>query len=274
MPPNGCPGDDGGLSKTKKEVAKSTDVRKTVSPVAASNHLDTFSDIGRSGIFLIIFRRLGLLRLLNCDSVFAPRESTGLCGEPVSRVGSLRAGREDSKMCSERSRESDEPYVQLITDEQSRLFSLIYATISNVEETRDVLQEVNLVLWRKADSYREGTNFGAWARTIAHYQILAYCKKRRRDRHVFDDVLIGQLVEDAECMNVSDERTDALAKCRETLADKDRDMIRDRYASNQAVAAIAQRIDRSANHVANKLFNIRHRLFECIERTVARENQP
>ena len=177
-------------------------------------------------------------------------------------------------MCSARNRDADGPYVQLITEEQSRLFSLIYAIIPNVEETRDVLQEVNLVLWQKGDSYQEGTNFGAWARTIAHYQILAHCQKRHRDRHVFDDELIGRLIDKSGCMDVADERTDALVKCLEALPDMDRNMIRDRYANNQAVTTIAQHIGRTANHVGIMMFNIRHRLFECIERTVARENQP
>ena len=75
-------------------------------------------------------------------------------------------------------------------------------------------------------------------------------------------------------MSGADERTDALAKCLETLTDDDREMIRDRYTHNRTVAKIAQHIGRSANQVTNKMYSIRKRLFECIERTVAKENQP
>ncbi len=178
-------------------------------------------------------------------------------------------------MCRMRNRETDEPYVQLMTAEQSRLFGFIYTLIPNAEEAKDVLQDVNLILWRKADAYQEGTNFGAWSRTIARYQALAYCKKRHRDRLVFDDELIERIAEATERRRPAfDERTNALEKCLETLTDQDRELIRDRYGDDQTLAVIAQRLGRSASRVSNIMFNIRSRLFECIERTVGEEQQP
>ncbi len=180
-------------------------------------------------------------------------------------------------MCSARSRETDEPYVKLIAAEQSRLFSFIYATIPNVEETNDILQDVNVILWRKADSFEAGTNFGAWARKIAHYQVLANCRNRRRDRHVFvfDDELLDQLLEETgERMDVVDERLNALTKCMAALSSEDHALISNRYAKNQSVADIARSIGRSATRVSNMMFIIRRRLFECIERTVGREQHP
>ena len=41
-------------------------------------------------------------------------------------------------------------------------------------DAEDVLQEANLVLWRKFDQYQEGTNFFAWACQIIRYEVLKY----------------------------------------------------------------------------------------------------
>ena len=175
-------------------------------------------------------------------------------------------------MGSMRSRESDEAYVQLITAEQRRLYGFILMLIADAEKAKDVLQEVNLVLWRKADSYQEGTNFGAWARKIARYQALAHCQSQRRDRHVFDDALIDQLAEGAEHrIDLVGVRTNALHVCLEKLTDQDRDLLRDRYGHDQTLAVIAQRLGRSASRVSNIMYKIRRQLFECIERTVGTE---
>ncbi len=94
--------------------------------------------------------------------------------------------------------ESEEAFVRLLTDEQPRLYGFILTLVANEEQAKDVLQETNIVLWRKASTYRKGTNFGAWTKKVAHIQALACRRDRQRDRHLFDDELVGQLARVAE----------------------------------------------------------------------------
>ncbi|MFN7134755.1 MAG: guanylate kinase, partial [Myxococcales bacterium] len=49
-------------------------------------------------------------------------------------------------------------------------------------DSEEVIQETNLVLWREFDRFQEGTNFAAWACRVALNQVLAWRKKRQRDR--------------------------------------------------------------------------------------------
>jgi len=87
-----------------------------------------------------------------------------------------------------------EALVQLLTAEQGRLFSFIYSLLPDPDRARDVLQETNLLIWRKSDEFVEGTNFRAWTSKIAHFKVLSHLRGMERDRHLFDEDLINQLV--------------------------------------------------------------------------------
>ena len=91
-----------------------------------------------------------------------------------------------------------ERYVQQLTDGQNRLYAYILMLLPNHDDAADVLQETNLVLWRKSGEFVEGTEFGAWACRIAYYQVFARLRDAKRDRLVFDPQLLDQLGAEAE----------------------------------------------------------------------------
>ncbi len=66
-----------------------------------------------------------------------------------------------------------EPFVRLMTEHQGRLFAYVYSLLGNPDAANDVLQEVNVVLWRDSKEFRPGTNFKAWSFRIAHFQVMA-----------------------------------------------------------------------------------------------------
>jgi RNA polymerase sigma-70 factor (ECF subfamily) len=89
---------------------------------------------------------------------------------------------------------AEKEFVFQLTDWQGRLFGYLMSLLGNVH---DVLQETNLVLWRKIDGFEPGTDFAAWARSVAYFQSLAFLRDRKRDRHIFDDDLLQQIADDA-----------------------------------------------------------------------------
>ena len=91
-------------------------------------------------------------------------------------------------------------FVQELTKHQSRLRGLIRCLLFRSEHVEDVLQETNLLLWNKADQFQPGTSFWAWASEVARYQVLTHWKKLGRDRHVFDEVLVNELAQEAETL--------------------------------------------------------------------------
>ena len=77
-----------------------------------------------------------------------------------------------------------EELVGQLTACQGKLYGYIMSLLPDAHQARDVLQETNLVIWRKAAEYEAGTNFGAWVSRIAFYQVMAHRSRQKRDRHV------------------------------------------------------------------------------------------
>ena len=92
---------------------------------------------------------------------------------------------------------SDE-FILELTQGQQRLFAYIFRRMANRDQAMEVLQQVNLVLCHKADKYTLGTNFNAWAATVARYQILSYRSSQNRDRLVFTDKVVAIIDEREE----------------------------------------------------------------------------
>ena len=67
-------------------------------------------------------------------------------------------------------------------------------------------------------------------------------------------------------------RRDALRRCLEKLADKDRELVRHCYGDSRVTfKTVAQELGRPVNTVYKALNRIRKALYECIERTLAVE---
>lgn len=168
-----------------------------------------------------------------------------------------------------------EQFVQLLTDSQDRLFAYILSLLPNPERARDVLQETNLVLWRKSEDYSPGTSFTAWACKTAYFQVLAYRRDRMRDKHVFDEELLRDLAERSSGVLESyDRRQSALSACMEKLSPRQQHLIRSRYVDRCSVTQIAERAAVSAPSIVMALHRVRQKLMDCIERSLSREATP
>ena len=59
--------------------------------------------------------------------------------------------------------ESIARFVQLLTGLQSRLYAYLCTLLVRSDDARDVLQETNVVLWKKAADYDPTRPFEPWA---------------------------------------------------------------------------------------------------------------
>ena len=64
-------------------------------------------------------------------------------------------------------RQFSEQFVQLLTENQNRIYGYIYSLLGNFERSADVLQETNLVLWRKNSEFRMGEPLGVHDRSVS-----------------------------------------------------------------------------------------------------------
>ena len=161
-------------------------------------------------------------------------------------------------------------FVELMTAHQGRLYAYILTLLGDPDQANDVLQEANMVLWRNAAEYRPGSNFGAWAFRIAHFQVMAHRQRQLRDRVVFDDEILALLDPAAKELDETfEQRERALTGCLEKLASVHRDLLHKRYAEGQSLQAIAEACRKTANGVAQALFRIRRSLIDCVARVSA-----
>ena len=119
--------------------------------------------------------------------------------------------------------DSEKEFIRHITVWQNDLYSYLFTLLGDLHDSRDVLQETNLVLWRKKADFEPGSNFGAWAKRCAYYEALKFRRTRQRDRHLFGDDLIALLVDEHESTgHDEEERRLALRDCLSQLPEQQR----------------------------------------------------
>jgi RNA polymerase sigma-70 factor (ECF subfamily) len=167
----------------------------------------------------------------------------------------------------EASAEPDAEFVELFTKHQRRLFLLILSQMHDPIESEEILQNVNVVVWKKCRQFQAGTNFLAWAGAIANFEILKHRSRRTRDKLVFSEEFLATVA--AETLERSEElelRRAALKDCIQKLRPQDRELIEQRYAPGETGKNLAELIGRPANSVYQSLGRIRRTLLECIQR--------
>ncbi|MBA4186558.1 MAG: RNA polymerase subunit sigma-70 [Planctomycetaceae bacterium] len=165
-------------------------------------------------------------------------------------------------------------FVCEVTANQRRLYAFILSLVRIPNDADDVLQETNLVLWQKASEFTPGTNFTAWAFSIARFQVMAFRKRQKRSRESFDDTLIELLADDAEAhIDESDARRAALRGCIRKLRPEHAALIAERYEPGACVNEIARRAGKSPKALSEQLARVRTILLKCVTRTLAAEDR-
>ena len=166
-------------------------------------------------------------------------------------------------------------YGKLLTAIQPRLHAFVVSLLPGDPGVEDVVQETNKVLWDKAGDFEPGTNFSAWAYTVARFQVMAHRKRRKRQSWLcFDDALVELFLNQAAVQfEEIDDRRRALRACLTKLRDTDRDIVRTRYESKHPLKAYAARVGRTEAAVKRALVRIREGLRKCIESEMQRESE-
>lgn len=167
---------------------------------------------------------------------------------------------------TETPRNPEERMVGWIASHQAALHRYILSLLPDRSLADDVLQETNLVLWRKAAEYDPERPFLAWAFTIARYQVMACRRDKGRDRHVFNDKLVEILAEEHPAEDDTTSLQDALQDCLTRLPAHQRELILARYEPGASVQDLAQARSKTPGALSVLLLRIRKLLEECVER--------
>src|SRR5262245_61669721 len=168
-----------------------------------------------------------------------------------------------------------------IVEEVQRLFlrhsgllrGFILGLLPDHNRAEDVFQEVFLTITRKAQDFRPGTNFPAWARSIARLKVLEQLRASRGAPHLLDPEALDAVLQVADCVGEAwTEPRDALKRCLEQLAPRARQILELRYSEEfLPPPVIARRVSWTVNAVNVALSRARRFLQECTRRRLALE---
>ena len=165
-----------------------------------------------------------------------------------------------------------EEFILELTQVQQRLFGFLFKRLADREQAREVLQRTNLVLCRKAEQYQTGTNFKAWAMSVANFEVMAYRKTQVRDRLVFSDEvddMIGS--REDEFSSSQTDRISHLNHCLQLMSPQNRQLIEHRYEGQNSMEKIADEIGGTVGAIRVKLHRLRKLLLECIQNRMQEE---
>jgi RNA polymerase sigma-70 factor (ECF subfamily) len=171
--------------------------------------------------------------------------------------------------------ERQEEFVAQLTSNQNRLYAYILSLLGDPAAADDVLQSVNLVLWRETDQWDPATSFMAWAVTIARYEVMTWRKKASREWLVFSDETLSRIEATSDARSEQFEsRQLVLRDCLRELSERFRDLLQQRYADNAPLGIIAERLHLKPNAVTQALHRARQTLARCMQRKLALEGTP
>ncbi len=146
--------------------------------------------------------------------------------------------------------------------------------LPGTSDVRDVLQEVNMFLWQKMAEFEAGSNFGAWACTVAYYKVLDHRRKLKKDGVlVFNNDLCELLTEDSiELPQEVDQKRSALSQCLGKLNNGERELLLARYQNKKgSMDEVSQITGRSRASLRVTLSRLRDKLRNCIIQRLAME---
>lgn len=170
-----------------------------------------------------------------------------------------------------------ETFLRLFGAHRQRLFRFIVALLPSLHDAEDVLQETNVVLWRKFNEYQSGTNFLAWATQIARFEVLKHRRSHARTGKFLplDHEVMDQLAEDVRRNGERlDGISDAFHRCVQRLSAADQELLRLCYSTGSTAKAVAAELGRPANSVYKSLGRIRQALLGCVKRKLRLADLP
>lgn len=170
----------------------------------------------------------------------------------------------------------EEGFVTELTNHQTAMLAFIRALMPGSSGSRDLLQEVNIILWQKRAQFEPGSSFKAWSFQVVRYHLLNHRRRlASKGWLIFDDDLVERLSPALEAgPEELETRHLALRHCLAKLRPKDRALLEHRYVSGAPLSEYAAAINRSTGTLKATLFNLRRSLRTCIERRFTDQGLP
>ncbi|MEM1440747.1 MAG: sigma-70 family RNA polymerase sigma factor [Verrucomicrobiota bacterium] len=167
----------------------------------------------------------------------------------------------------------EDEFVALLTSHQSAVRFYVASLLPGDARAADVAQQANITIWNKRADFEPGTNFKAWAFSIARYEVLNFRKKEARDARLqfsdeLEEIMAEELVSQSGDLEA---RQAALRHCLGKLRSADRKLIQHRYFEDTSLKDYASSVGRSVGGLKVTLHRLRSGLAQCVLGRLATE---
>lgn len=165
-------------------------------------------------------------------------------------------------------------FLVLLGRHELRVAACVHALVPSWQEAEDILQETRLQLWQEFDKFQPGSDFLAWARTVARYVVRTHFKQSSR-KPLFLSSEVGDMVLEKVVQKTerSDRRLEMLADCVRKLTEESVDLLRRCYVDRQKIKDIAIELQRSLTGTYSALSRIRRDLFDCVQERLRKDEK-
>ncbi|MCP4451227.1 MAG: sigma-70 family RNA polymerase sigma factor [Planctomycetes bacterium] len=161
-------------------------------------------------------------------------------------------------------------FVNQLTACQHRIYAFILTLVPNWSDADDLMQETTEVMWRKFQDEGQINHFCAWGKGIARNKIMNFYAKKKRERVLFDDSLLDDVIEREEKTSLHEElRVQTLKKCLQKLRPNDRYLIQVLYGHEITIKKLAEEVKRPVQGLYKAMARIHHSLLQCVRRSLS-----
>ncbi len=166
------------------------------------------------------------------------------------------------------SRPETKAFIGLLVSHQRRILAFILSQVPSLADAEDIFQETLVEMWSKFNRFEQGTDFVAWAVTIAKFKILSFRKKNHSKRFFCENLSQVLEAEAFEGLHQMESHLDELAKCLGKLRMKEKYLLKLRYEMNLTFQKIAEQMGISPQGIHRIISHIHARLAQCVRLTL------
>jgi RNA polymerase sigma-70 factor, ECF subfamily len=166
----------------------------------------------------------------------------------------------------------DAEFLDLMGKHELKLAACVHALVPSWHDAEDIIQETRLRLWRDFANFRAGSDFSAWACTVARYMVRTHVRQIERKPLLLSGDLADTLTAEIVAVHEQDDRRLAiLSECARKLGADALDLLRRCYVEKGKIKDVAAELGRSLAGTYQALSRIRRELFDCVQDRLHRE---
>lgn len=146
-----------------------------------------------------------------------------------------------------------------------RLYRYLVRLVRNEAMAEELMNEVFMECWRKADSFEGRSAVSTWMMTIARNRAISLLRKRSDAE--LDDDYAAQIADEEDTPEVVSQKrskAEVMRACMEKLSDAHREIIDLVYYHDKSVSEVAEIAAIPANTVKTRMFHARKKLAELM----------